>query len=216
MQYFRYDQQGEKTGSSEVKIPESKAAVGAQPLIYPMPALLIGADVDGKPNFMTAAWCGIACSEPPMVSVGIRHRHHTLKGIKQNMAFSVNVPSVDLVTETDYCGITSGSKADKVAVCQFRVFYGNLGGAPLIEQCPLNLECKAVHLLDLGSHCLVIGRVEQTYVSKDCLSEGKPDVSKIRPFIFTPFPAVEYQALGEVIAKAFTIGRELKAKEKKG
>ncbi|MFC1921177.1 hypothetical protein ACFLYQ_05585, partial [Chloroflexota bacterium] len=59
------------------------------------------------------------------------------KGIKQNMTFSVNVPSADLVKETDYCGIESGSKADKVAVCKFDVFYGKLETAPMVEQCPV-------------------------------------------------------------------------------
>lgn len=191
-----------------------KVMIGPQALIYPMPALLIGANVDDKPNFMTAAWCGVANSDPPMISVAIRHHRYTHRGIRQNMTFSVNVPSVDMVRETDYCGITSGSKADKVAVCQFKVFYGKLENAPLIEQCPVNLECKVVHFLDLGSHSLIVGRVEETHISENCLTDGKPDVGKIRPFIFTTFPARQYQAFGEVIARAFKIGEELKSRER--
>ena len=135
-----------------------KITMGPQTLIYPMPALLVGANVDGKPNFMVVAWSGIANGEPPMISVAIRHHRYTFEGIRQNMTFSVNVPSTDMVMETDYCGIISGSKANKAEVCQFRVFYGKLGSAPLIEQCPVNLECKVVHILDLGSHSLVVGR----------------------------------------------------------
>ncbi len=119
-----------------------KVALGPQTLVYPMPAMLVGADVDGKPNFMAVAWGGIACSDPPMISVAIRHVRHTLKGVKQNQTFSVNIPSVEQVKETDYCGMVSGSKADKVRACRFKVFYGKLGNAPLIEQCPVNLECK--------------------------------------------------------------------------
>ena len=68
-------------------------------------------------------WC-LACLEPPTISVAIRHGRYTLKGIRQNMTFSVNVPSVDLVKETDYCGLVSGSKVNKVEACQFNVFYG--------------------------------------------------------------------------------------------
>lgn len=78
-----------------------KALMGPQTLVYPMPALLVGANVDGKPNFMVVAWGGIANGEPPMISVAIRHQRYTLKGIRQNMTFSVNIPSVDLVKETD-------------------------------------------------------------------------------------------------------------------
>jgi len=192
----------------------SKILMGPQTLIYPMPTILVGANVDDKPNFMTVAWCGIANGEPPMISVAIRHQRYTLRGIRQNLTFSVNVPSTDLVRETDYCGLTSGSKVNKVEACRFKVFYGKLNSAPLIEQCPVNLECKVVHILDLGSHSLIVGRVEETHVSESCLTDGKPDVNKIRPFIFTTEPASQYQAYGEVIAKAFSIGHKIMRDEK--
>ncbi len=190
-----------------------KIQMGPTTLIYPTPVLLVGANVDGKPNFMAVAWGGIANSEPPMVSVAIRHHRYTHKGIQQNLTFSVNIPSVDLVRETDYCGSISGSKVNKVEVCHFRVFYGKLNNAPLIEQCPINLECKIMHILDLGSHSLIIGRVEETHISESCLTDGKPDVDKIKPLIFATGPARQYHALGGVVGKAFSIGRELIAQE---
>ena len=190
-----------------------KTLMGPQTLIYPMPALLVGANVDDKPNFMAVGWGGIVNGEPPMISVALRHQRYTLKGIKQNMTFSVNIPSTNLVKETDYCGLISGAKVNKANVCHFKVFYGKLDNAPLIEQCPINLECKVVHILDLGSHSLVIGQIEETHVSDSCLTDGKPDVNKIKPFIYTTAPANQYQALGEVVAKAFSIGKELKAKQ---
>lgn len=191
----------------------AKVRMGPSTFIYPMPAFLIGANVDGKPNFMTAAWGGIANGEPPMIAVGVRPARHTHKGISQNMTFSVNIASVDLAREADYCGIISGSKADKAEVCRFKVFYGKLGNAPLIEQCPVNLECKVVHALKLNSHTLFIGQVEETHISESCLTDGKPDVDKIKPIIYTTRPTAEYRAFGEVIATAYRIGLELKGKE---
>ena len=188
----------------------NKILMGPQTLIYPMPALLVGANVNGKPNFMAVAWGGIANGEPPMISVAIRRTRYTLKGIRQNLTFSVNVPSADMVREIDYCGLTHGSQVNKVEVCRFKVFYGDLENAPLIEQCPVNLELKVVQTLDLGSHELVIGRVEETHVSEECLTDGRPDVTKVRPFIFTT--AREYYAFGEMIATAFSVGRDLEGK----
>lgn len=186
-----------------------KVQVGPQTLIYPMPAMLVGADVDGKPNFMTVAWGGIANGDPPMLSLAIRHTRHTLKGIKQNMTFSVNIPSADQARETDYCGMVSGSKTDKTDKCRFQVFYGTVSSAPLIAQCPVNLECRALHILNLGSHSLVIGKIEETYVSASCLTNGKPDVAKIRPLIYVTGPATRYQELGNVVAKAFHVGKDM-------
>ena len=187
----------------------SKVTMGPQTLISPMPTLLVGANVHDKPNFMTVAWGGIANSDPPMISIAIRHHRYTLTGIRQNLTFSINVPSSNLVKEADYCGIISGSKVNKVDVCKFKVFYGKLKNAPLIEQCPVNLECSVVHILNLGSHSLIIGKIEETYVSEICLTDGKPDENKIKPVIFST--SRQYYALEEFLADAFSIGSELKS-----
>jgi flavin reductase (DIM6/NTAB) family NADH-FMN oxidoreductase RutF len=176
-----------------------------------MPAFLVGATVNGKPNFMAVAWGGIACSNPPMLTVALQHHRHTNKGIRVGGAFSVNIPSVDQVTEADYCGIVSGTNVDKNTVCGFKVFYGKLETAPMIEQCPVNLECTVVHILNLGSHALIVGEIVETHVNADCLTEGKPDVTKIRPFIYSEGTSAQYLTFGEALAPSFEVGRKLKS-----
>lgn len=190
-----------------------KVLMGSEPLLYPTPTVLVGANVDGKPNFMAVAWCGIVNSDPAMISVAIRHNRHTHKGISQNSTFSVNIPSIEMVRETDYCGIVSGHKVDKVAACRFKVFYGKLDNAPLIEQCPVNLECTVMQILNLGSHSLFIGRIEESHISESCLTDGKPDIDKINPFTFIVGSGSQYRALGKVVAKAFSIGKKMEAGE---
>jgi len=187
-----------------------KKRFGPTTLAYPMPAFLIGANVAGKPNFLAAAWGGIACGEPPMVSIAIHHQRFTLKGIQDTGTFSVCVPSVDQVAEVDFCGIVSGKNYDKVAACGFEVFYGELGNAPMVKQCPVSFECKLEQMPDLGSHFLLIGRIVETYVSEDCLTDGKPDVEKIRPFLYSSGYKKEYHSFGEAIAPAFKRGKEIK------
>jgi flavin reductase (DIM6/NTAB) family NADH-FMN oxidoreductase RutF len=190
----------------------AKKTFGPQTWLYPEPAVLVGSNVDGKPTFMAVAWAGIACGTPPMISVALRHVRHTLKGVRKNMTFSVNIPSIDLVKETDYCGLVSGAKTDKVKDCKFRVFYGTLGNAPLIEQCPVNIECEVQQVINLGSHALVIGKIVETHLSEDCLTEGQPDVSKIKPLIYNPRPATGYYAVGKSVAAAFSVGKQIKGK----
>lgn len=183
----------------------SKTKLGPQTLLFPMPAVLVGARVGETPNFMTVAWCGIASHEPPAISVAIHKNRHTLKGIRENGAFSVNVASVTQVKTVDTCGIYSGARKDKSAL--FSVFHGNLDGAPLIRECPVNLECRVLHELDLGSHCLVVGEILETHVTESCLADGKPDPAKIDPLVYLP-GVREYAAVGATIAKAFKIGKE--------
>ena len=180
--------------------------------MYPRPTLLVGANIDGKANFMTVSGGGVANADPPMIAVPIRHHQYTLEGIKQNFTFSVNTPSIELIKETDYCGVISGRRVDKVKDCGFKIFYGNLETAPLIEQCPINLECKVTNILNLGTHSFVIGEVKGTFISEDCLTDGKPDVKKIKPIVFN-LESREYSSIGEVIAGAFSVGRELKSGE---
>jgi flavin reductase (DIM6/NTAB) family NADH-FMN oxidoreductase RutF len=187
----------------------AKTKLGPYPMLYPMPTLLVGANVDQKPNFMAVAWGGIACSEPPMISVAIRSARHTLKGIRQNGVFSVNIPSIDILKEADYCGMVSGAVTDKVKDCGFKLFYGTLKTAPMIEQCPINLECRIEHQLELGSHILVIGRIVETYINEECLTDGKPDVKKIKPFIFTHGPGSQYYGFGKVVGAVFQSGKAL-------
>jgi len=172
--------------------------------------VLVGANVDDRPNFMTVGACGGANLEPPMISVAIRHERYTFKGIRQNMTFSVNVPSIDLVKETDYCGLVSGFDVNKVEACQFKVFYGRLKNAPLVEQFPINMEFTVAHFLNLGSNMLVIGKLEETHISETCLTNGKPDVEKMKTFIFTREPENRYLAVGQFIAKSHSIGKVLK------
>jgi flavin reductase (DIM6/NTAB) family NADH-FMN oxidoreductase RutF len=186
-----------------------KVLITPQPLICTTPTVLVGAVVEGKPNFMAVAWCGVANSLPPMVSVAIRPQRYTFKGMLTSREFSVNVPSVDQVKEADYCGISSGAKVDKAAVCGFKIFYGTLKNAPLIEQCPVNLACRVEHILELGSHQLVIGLVVETHVTDTCLNDGRPDYGQIKPFVFGSTTPAEYFAFGQSLGRAFVVGREI-------
>jgi len=181
-----------------------KIKFGPQTLLYPMPAVLVGANINEKPNFMTAAWCAIAAQKPPAVSVAIRKERYTLEGVRENGTFSINVPSTDMVKKTDYCGVYSGKKNDKSQI--FKTFYGTLTTAPLIQECPLNLECKVMHYLEVGSHTLVVGEIIETYLSEDCLTNGKVDPAKIDPLIYIP-GTIKYHRLGEDIASAFKVGK---------
>ena len=184
---------------------------GPLPILTAYPVIIVGANVDGKPDFTTAAWTGVACSIPPAISVALQHHRYVLKGIRQNMAFSVNIPSTDMVKETDYCGLVSGSKTDKAKDCRFQVFHGKNETVPLIEQCVINHVCEVVQILNLGSHELVIGRIIESHASEECLTDGHPDPEKTKPFMFL---GGEYLALGKSVGKCFETGKSINPKIK--
>jgi len=184
---------------------------GPVPILSAYPVIIVGANTDEKPDFTTAAWTGVACSNPPMITVALQHHRYVLKGIRQNMTFSVNIPSTDIVKETDYCGLVSGSKMDKAKDCKFNVFHGKLENAPLVEQCPINHVCEVVQILNLGSHELVVGKIIETHVSSECMTDGRPDPGKTKPFLFV---GGKYMALGKAVANSFEAGKTVNPKAK--
>ena len=183
-----------------------KFAIGSNVYLYPMPVTLVGAMVEGRANFMAVGWVTRANARPPMLVVGLNKRHHTPAGIREIGTFSVNIPSADRVVETDYCGIVSGRKVDKSRL--FEVFYGELGTAPMIAECPLCLECKLVDIHELPTNDLFIGEIVGAYTEDRYITEGRPDVRKMNPMVLT-MPDNNYWAIGEHVAKAYSVGKKL-------
>lgn len=184
-----------------------KITIGPMPYMSVMPTLLVGADVAGKPNYMVAAWATVACMAPPMVCVAINKGRYTWKGIQEQRTFSLNVPTVDQMIETDHCGIVSGAQQDKSGV--FNSVYGKLGNAPLAVECPVNIECRLFHAVDCGSHMLVIGEIAEIHADPSCITDGKPDIAKIQPLIYAQST---YYHVGREAGKAFSVGKQYRKK----
>jgi flavin reductase (DIM6/NTAB) family NADH-FMN oxidoreductase RutF len=107
------------------------------------------------------------------------------------------------VVETDHCGLVSGTQVDKSRV--FTSFYGKLKTAPLAEECPVNIECKLFKSVDCGSHLLYIGEVAEIHVDKACATDGKPDIAKLDPIVYSQ---AAYWQVGTPIDKAFSAGKK--------
>ena len=185
----------------------AKKRFGSERYLYPMPAVLVGAMVEGKPNYMTAAWCGMTNSNPPILSVSLQAVRYTRIGIEAEGAFSINVPSTAQAAETDFAGIYTGRKTDKSKL--FTTFFGELPNVPLIEECPVNLECEVVERVDLPSHRVFFGRIVECHVSEECLEDGVPKATKIDPLIWSPSDN-HYFGIGAPIAPAFKVGKTFK------
>jgi flavin reductase (DIM6/NTAB) family NADH-FMN oxidoreductase RutF len=140
-----------------------------------------------------------------MIGVALGKGHHTNKGIREHKEFGISIPSVDLIEAVDYVGLVSGAKADKSKV--FASFQGQLQYAPMISNAPLTLECKVVTRVDLPSNEFFIGEIEGVYTEERYLTDGKPDIKKIKPFMLT-MPDSRYRELGEIIGHAWNIGKD--------
>jgi len=185
----------------------NKIKLGPDTLIFPMPAVLVGGKAESKLSFAAIAWSGIVNSSPPMIGVGIRKSRFTHQLISETGVFSVNVPSADQAVETDFCGIVSGRNVDKAAVCNFTIFYGTLENAPLIQECPLNIECSVEKVIELPSHDYFIGKIIEIHMNEDLKLERGQEFARIDPLVFM---GTHYARVTGNLGKAFSIGNRLK------
>ena len=187
-----------------------KKSLGPGTWLYPTPVFAVGTyDAEGRPNVMTVAWGGICCSKPPCVAISVRKATYTYGNLAQRGAFTISLPRQEQAAQADYFGIASGRDADKFAVAGVTPVASDLVDAPYVGEFPFVLECKVIHVAELGLHTLFAGEIVDVKVDEDCLdAKGKPSAKLVRPVWWGPSDN-EYYALGESLGRGFSIGRSL-------
>ncbi len=179
------------------------------PLLFPTPvALVTSVDEAGKPNIITLAWVGVVNSEPPMIGISVRQGRYSHACVKRSKEFVVNLPSEEMVRKVDACGILSGRDIDKFATMGWKQVAALKVKPPLIDECPVQMECVVRDMLSLGSHDLFVGEVVALHVKEEVQKEkDRIDITKALPLVFCP-GANEYWSLGKCIGHyGFTKGK---------
>jgi flavin reductase (DIM6/NTAB) family NADH-FMN oxidoreductase RutF len=169
-------------------------------LLSPLPVILVGANVNNKPNYLVI---GYSCPFDfgKYIFFSMSKTRYTSIGVHENMTFSINIPTEDLLEKTEICGSKSGRDIDKSSM--FDNFYGELKTTPMIRECPVNIECEVHEILDYERNEGIIGRVVKSYVNDQYTVkvEGKVllDWRKIHPIIWVTGGDFNYYKLGERI-----------------
>jgi flavin reductase (DIM6/NTAB) family NADH-FMN oxidoreductase RutF len=183
-------------------------SLGAKTLIYPAPVLVVGTyDKAGKPNVMTAAWGGICCSQPPCVAVSLRKLTSSHGNIVERQAFTISIPSEKYIKEVDYFGLVSGRNTDKFAATKLTPVKSKLVDAPYVKEFLLVMECKLVHVAELGLHTQFVGEVIDAKADESIIGNcGAIDVKKLKPLVFAP-DTQDYYGIGSFKGKVFSAGK---------
>lgn len=163
-----------------------KRQLGPLSLVYPIPIVLVGVDVDGQANVTTVGDCSVMGLKPPLVAISLAETHHSTRGMRTNHAFSINTPSTELLDRTDYCGMVSGRDVDKSSL--FDITRGELG-VPLISECPVNLECRILDEVAVEHRVLFVAEVVQAHIDEDLVEVEAgcvrlPEMAKLDPIIY--------------------------------
>ena len=164
-----------------------KIVKGPAAALFPVPVVMVTSQsADSTPNIITVAWTGVMNSEPPVVYIGVRSEgRYSYQLIKESGEFVINIPSVSQARATDLCGVVSGKDVNKFEETGLTPMPATQVKAPLIAECPVNVECRVRQVLELGSHNVFIADVVAVQYSEDVLDEkGRPDIDKIQPYAY--------------------------------
>jgi flavin reductase (DIM6/NTAB) family NADH-FMN oxidoreductase RutF len=178
----------------------AKVTLERSGFLAPVPVTLMSCvGADGFPNLIAVSWTGVACAAPAMVSVAIRTDRQSYGLIRETGEFVLNIPPVSLVRAVDFCGTASGETVDKFSRTNLTPIPALKVRPPLIEECPINLECVVRQSLPLGSHDLFLAEVVVVHADAGVVEDGMIILGRVAPMVFDPFGG-DYWSLKEVIA----------------
>jgi len=190
-----------------------KTTFGPQKIMFPCPTTLVVTGTMDNANIVTIAWVSLLTSLPPTLGISVGQKGFSGDAIKKNKNFTVNIATVDIMTEADFCGITSGKETDKFAATGLTKMPSKNIESPIIRECPLNLECKLIDWQIVGRTIHFIGEILETHIDTDKLKDlnqyGSIDIEAFNPLIYIG-GVREYRKVGEKVGDPYKIGNELK------
>lgn len=178
-------------------------------MLYPLPVVMVSvADRNGKKNILTVGWVGTVCSEPPMVSISVRPERYSNSILKKTGEFVINLSTKELTYAVDFCGVKSGRDIDKFKELGLTAAPASQVKAPLIEESPVNIECRVKEVRPLGSHDMFLADVVAVHADAKYMDEdGKFHLEKANPIVYSHG---SYFNLGEELG---TFGYSVRRKE---
>lgn len=179
-------------------------------LLAPVPPALVTCGTIEKPNVLTIGWTGIICTHPPMTYISVRPTRYSYGIITKTREFIINLPTSSMSRITDFCGMKSGAKVDKIAHCGLELVPASIVQAPILAQCPVSLECQVTEVKHLGTHSMFLANIVAVQVEEKYLdSKGKLNLQQAG---LLAYAHGEYFALGR---KCGDFGFSVRKKAKK-
>ena len=173
----------------------SKTVWRGSTLLAPVPPALVACGTPDEPNVLTVAWTGIINSQPAKSYISVRPERYSHDIIERSGEFTINLPTRSLIRAVDLCGVKSGRDVDKFKLCSLTPAPASAVSAPIIEECPISLECRVFEKMSFGTHdmfmCDIVAvQADDAYI----LPSGKLD---LRRADLVAYSHGEYFALGE-------------------
>lgn len=185
-------------------------------MLYPLPVAMVSlGDGQGGSNIITIAWVGTVCTNPPMVSVSVRPERHSYPMLRATGEFVVNLATEELARAADFCGVKSGRDVDKFKILGLTRGQAVKVSAPVIQESPVNIECKVVEIKELGSHHMFLAEVVAVQVDDAYIAQDQRfQLEQAHPLAYSHG---EYFGLGRKLGKfGYSIEKHANHQKQKG
>ena len=185
-------------------------------MLYPLPAVMVSVtDKEGKSNIITVAWTGTVCTNPPMVYISVRPERYSYHMIEETGEFVINLTTEKLAYATDYCGVKSGRDVDKFEKMHLTPEKADKVKAPMIQESPVNIECKVTEVKELGSHDMFLAKVVGVTIDNQYMDDkGKFNLNASG---LTAYSHGEYFELGKKLGSfGYSVRKPAKKKKRGG
>lgn len=181
----------------------------------PVPPTLVTCAHDGVRNVFTVAWTGILCTQPPVTYISVRPERYSYELITKSGEFVINLATNELVREVDLCGVKSGRKVDKFELTGLTAQPADKVSAPIIEQCPVNIECKVREVVKLGTHDMFIADIVALDIANELIDDkGRLALEKAGLLAYSHG---EYFELGKRLGSfGYSVRKKKKKSNKRG
>ncbi len=175
--------------------------------LFPLPVVMVSLGQRETKNIVTVAWTGIVNSEPPMTYISLRPERHSYGILETSGEFVINLVNEKLTRAMDLSGVKSGRNLDKFKSFGLTPVPASVLSCPMIDESPLNIECRVTQKIPLGSHTMFLAKIEAVNVAENLLdSKGRLCLEKAN---LISFVHGAYHALGRQLG---TFGFSVKKK----
>lgn len=179
----------------KVSVPPS-----TNPLVMPV-VIVSTISAEGVINFSSVGWIAKVNPAPPLIAFSMGPHKKTMKNILETGKFGINIPDRSQIDRVERCGMNSGNTVKKSDWFTSRT--GEKTGAPLAEECPINLECTLWKTFELPKEVMIIAQIENILCKEDILEDGRISLYKCDPVIHSMFGDYIYLAPGEKTEDAY-------------
>jgi flavin reductase (DIM6/NTAB) family NADH-FMN oxidoreductase RutF len=172
----------------------------ASRLLHPMHTVLVSCiGKTGKPNIVTLAWAMPTSINPPLVAISIAPQRYSHSLIEETREFVVNIPTMEILKETLFCGRRSGRNYDKFKETGLTPQPARRVKPPIIKECIAHLECKLHSQFTTGDHTIFVGEIVEAYAEKEAFTDvynlekaemifhiGGDEFATLKPKVFKP------------------------------